>query len=130
VVTGLVCVALGSHSFVRTRSIPVVSSLAAAVPDIRLDAADDPLDRQYYSHLLNVALARTRPSMGIASCVGHVGGIRMPCNRRCGDCVAPKGTVGSTPDRLGKKKHRAKQQYCIQRPSADIFKKPSQFTEE
>ena len=64
-------------SFVRTRCVPVVSSLAAAVSDVGLNAADRPLDCEYYPRLRPMAFARTWASVGYASCLGDGAGIRM-----------------------------------------------------
>ena len=87
-VSGHICLANGSISFVRTRRIPLVSSLAAAISEIALDAADHRLDCEHYPHLRHVALAHTWASVGIASCLGHAGGIRMRGNRCC-SCLVP-----------------------------------------
>jgi hypothetical protein len=67
----------GSISFVRTRRISMVSSLAAAISEIALDAADHCLDCQHFPHLRHVALAHTRAAVGAASCLGNAARIRM-----------------------------------------------------
>ena len=76
-----ICLANGSISFVRTRRIPMVSSLAAAISDVGLDAADHHLDCEHYPHIRPMALARTWASVGGASWLGHAAGIRMRGNR-------------------------------------------------
>jgi len=58
----------------------MVSSLAAAISDVSLDAADHVLDREHYRHLCNVALARTWAPVGVASWLGNAAGIRMRGN--------------------------------------------------
>ena len=70
----------GSISFVRTRHIPMVSSLAAAISDVGLDAADHYLDCQHLPDLLHVAFAHTWGSVGGASWLGNAAGIRMRGN--------------------------------------------------
>ena len=65
-----ICLAHGSMSFVCTRRIPMVSSLAAAISDVGLDAADHPLDREHYPGIRPMALARTWASVGGASWLG------------------------------------------------------------
>ena len=87
----------GSISFVRTRRIPMVSSLAVAISDVGLDAADHPLDSEHFPHLRYVALAHPWASVGVASWLGNVAGIRM-----CGDSCrnyrfAPDPTVARAP---------------------------------
>jgi hypothetical protein len=77
VVSGDICVANGSISFVLTRRLPLVSSLARAICDIDLDATDRRLDCEHYSHLRHVALAHTWTSVGAASSLGNAAGIRM-----------------------------------------------------
>jgi hypothetical protein len=67
----------GSRSFVRTRRIPLVSSLAAAIPDIGVDTADHRLDDQHCPHLHHVALPHAWASVGRASWLGHDRGIWM-----------------------------------------------------
>ena len=57
----------GSISFVLARRLPMVSSLAPAICDIDLDAADHRLDCEHYPHLRYVALAHTWTSVGAAS---------------------------------------------------------------
>ena len=70
VVSGPICLANGSISFVRARRIPVVSSLAAAISDVGLDAADHHLDCEHYPDLRHVALARTWAIRGERFLVG------------------------------------------------------------
>ena len=55
----------------------MVSSLAAAISDVGLDAADHRLDCEHYPHLRYVALAHTWASVGAASWLGNAAGIRM-----------------------------------------------------
>ena len=50
-------------SFVCTRRIPMVSSLAAAISDVGLDAADRHLDSEHYPHLRGLAFAGTWTSL-------------------------------------------------------------------
>jgi len=82
-------VANGSISFVRTRGIPMVSSLAAAISEIALDAADHRLDCEHYPHLRHVALAHTWASVGAASCLGNAAGIWMRGNSCSNHGFAP-----------------------------------------
>ena len=46
----------GSDSPVRPCGIPLVSSVAAAIFDVGLDASDDGMDCQHHARLRNVAL--------------------------------------------------------------------------
>ncbi len=95
-----ICLANGSISFVRTRRIPMVSSLAAAISEIGLDAADHRLDCEHYPHLRHVALAHTWASVGAASWLGNAAGIRMRGNS-CRDYrFAPDQPIGR-PTMLG-----------------------------
>src|ERR1700690_181996 len=71
----------------------MVSSVAAAVSDLGLDAADHYLDCQHFPDLRHVALAHTWASVGGASWVGHAGGIRMRGSRCHGDSVAPNNST-------------------------------------
>ena len=64
------CLAHGSISSMCTRRIPVVSSLAAAISDVGLDAADHYLDCEHFPDLRHVALAHTWASVGVASWLG------------------------------------------------------------
>ena len=89
VVSRHICVANGSVSFVRSRRIPVVSALAAAIPEIALDIAADGLDCEHYPYLHHVAFARAWASLGTASCVGDAGGIWMRGSRCSADRFAP-----------------------------------------
>lgn len=77
---GPICLARGSISFVRPRRIPVVSSVAAAISDLGLDAADHHLDCEHHPDLRHVALAYTWTSVGIASWLGNAAGIWMRGN--------------------------------------------------
>ena len=81
-------------SFVCARRIPMVSSLAAAISEIALDAADHCLDCEHYPHLRHVALARTWASVGAASCLGNAAGIRMRGNRCRNNGSAPDQPIG------------------------------------
>jgi hypothetical protein len=94
-VSGHICLANGSISCMRSRRIPMVSSLAAAISDVGLDAADHPLDCEHYPHLRHVALARTWASVGGASWLGNAAGIRMRRDRRDDNGVAPCGSAKS-----------------------------------
>jgi len=80
-------------SFVRTRCVPVVSSLAAAISDVGLNAAGHPLDCEHYPHLRPMALARTWASVGYASCLGDGAGIRMRRNSCRNYRFAPNPTA-------------------------------------
>ena len=84
-----VCLANGSISFVRTRRIPMVSSLAAAISDVGFDAADHHLDCEHYPDLRPMALAHTWASVGGASWLGNAAGIRMRGSGRCNNRFAP-----------------------------------------
>src|SRR5438874_11048202 len=55
----------------------MVSSLAAAISDVGLDAADHRLDREHHPGLRHVVLARTWASLGGASWLGNAGRIWM-----------------------------------------------------
>jgi hypothetical protein len=79
----------GSMSFVCTRRIPMVSSLAATISDVGLDAADHHLDREHYPDIRPMAFARTWASVGGASWLGNAAGIRMRGSSRDHDCTAP-----------------------------------------
>ena len=92
-VAGPICLANGGMSFVCTRGIPVVSSLAAAISNVGLDATDHPLDCEHYSHIRAMALARTWSSVGVASWLGDGGGIRMLGNRCRNDRFASEPTI-------------------------------------
>ena len=91
---GRICLAHGSLSLVRARRIPMVSSLAAAISDVGLDAADHRLDREHHPGLRHVALARTWASLGGASWLGNAAGIRMCRDDRCNHPVAPNHSIG------------------------------------
>ncbi len=93
-VAGHICLANGSISLVRTRRIPMVSSLAAAISEIALDAADHRLDCEHYPHLRHVALAHTWASLGAASRLGNAAGIRMRGNSCRNDRFAPDKSIG------------------------------------
>jgi osmotically inducible protein OsmC len=94
VVSGRICLANGSISFVRTRRIPMVSPLAAAISEVGLDAADHPLDCEHYPHLRHVALAHPWASVGVASWLGNAAGVRMHRDDRCNHSVAPNHSTG------------------------------------
>ena len=74
----------------------MVSSVAAAISEVGLDAADHPLDCEHYPHLRNVALAHTWASVGVASWLGNAAGIRMRSSGRCNSRFAPVHTTGCT----------------------------------
>ena len=95
-VSGRICLAHGSISVVRARRLPMVSSLAAAIFDVGLDAADHRLDREHYVHIRPMALVRTGAAVGAASWLGHVAGIRMRGNGRCHNCLLPAPLAGVT----------------------------------
>ena len=84
-------------SFVRPRRIPMVSSLAAAISDVGLDAADHHLDCQHSPDLRHVALAHTWASVGVASWLGDAAGIRMRGNGRRNSGFAPDHSIGGKP---------------------------------
>jgi hypothetical protein len=72
----------------------MVSSVAAAISEIALDAAAHRLDSKHYPHLRHVALAHTWASVGAASCLGYAAGIRMRGNRCRNDRFAPGQPIG------------------------------------
>jgi len=72
----------------------MVSSLAAAVSDVGLDAADHRLDCEHYPHLRYVALAHTWASVGAASWLGNAAGIRMRGNSCRNYRFAPDQPIG------------------------------------
>jgi hypothetical protein len=71
----------------------VVSSLAAAISGVGLDAADHYLDCEHFPDLRHVALAHTRASVGGASGLGNAAGVRMRGSGRSNYCVSPLYTV-------------------------------------
>ncbi len=93
-VSGRICLADGSVSFVRTCRIPMVSSLPSALSDVALDAADHPLDREHYPHLRQLALALTWASLGGASWLSNAAGIRMRGDRCRDHRFAPDQPIG------------------------------------
>ena len=80
--------------FVCTRRIPMVSSLAAAIPDVGLDATDHRLDRERHPRLRPMALARTWGSLGNATWLGDAAGIRMLGSGRCNHPAPPNRSTG------------------------------------
>ena len=84
----------GSISFVRTCSIPMVSSLAASISEIALDAAAHRVDCEPYPHLRHVALAHTWASVGAAPSLGNAAGIRMRGDSCRNDRFAPNLPLG------------------------------------
>jgi hypothetical protein len=72
----------------------MVSSLAAAISDVGLDAADHRLDCEHYPHLRYVALAHTWASVGAASWLGNAAGIRMRGNGCRNYRFAPDQPIG------------------------------------
>src|ERR1019366_10220522 len=84
VVPGRICLANGCMSFVCPRRFSLVSSLAAAISDVGLDAADHHLECEHNLHIHPMALARTGPSVGSASWLGNAAGIRI-CGNSCRD---------------------------------------------
>jgi hypothetical protein len=95
-VSGRIRVAYGSISFVRTRSVPMVSSLAAAISEVGLNTADHHLDGQHFSHLRQLALANTWASLGTPSWLGNASRIRMLGYRGGGDCSASANAANET----------------------------------
>ena len=93
-VSGRICLANGSISFVRTRRIPMVSSLAAALSDVGLDAADHPLDCEHFPDLRQLALAHAWTSLGVASWLGNAAGIRMRSDSCRNDHTAQDAAIG------------------------------------
>ena len=71
----------------------MVSSLAAAISDVGLDADDHHLDCEHYPDLRHVALAYAWPSVGDASWLGDAGGIWMRRNRFPDSRFAPNITA-------------------------------------
>ena len=92
VVSGRLCLADGSISFVRPRRVPLVSSLAAAISDVGLDPADHRLDCEHHPHLHDVALAHTWASVGSTSWLGDAAGVWVRGNRGCNSRFAPDET--------------------------------------
>src|SRR5437016_12989403 len=120
---GPICLAHGSISSVRTRRIPMVSSRAAAISDVGLDAADHRLECEHYPHIRPMALARTWASVGGATWLGNARGIRMRGNR-CRDYrVAPDhAACGAVFDERGRVSFtRPPANSCIFEPRAVIF---------
>ena len=106
----------GSISFVRTCRVPMVSTLAAAISDVGLDAADHRLDYEHYPHLRQLALAHTWTSVGAASWLGNAAGIWMRGNGRCNYRFAPDHTTGSAAmrnRRIGVKVDCARRGYFV-----------------
>jgi hypothetical protein len=93
-VSGPICLANGCIAFVRTRRIPMVSSVAAAISVVGLDAADHRLDCEHLSYVRHVALARAWASVGSASWLGHARGIRMRDSSRRNSRTASVQTTG------------------------------------
>jgi hypothetical protein len=123
VVSGPICLANGSISFVRTRHIPVVSCVAAAISDVGLDAPDYHLEREHHPHIRPVAPASTWASVGGASWLGNAAGIRMP-GSRCRDYrFAPDPAVAHAPmlDGVDSVKHCAENHNCIRERYAVIL---------
>ena len=77
-----------------TRRIPMVSSLAAAISDVGLDAADHALDCEHRPRLHYVALAHTGASVGCAPWLGHAAGIWMRGDDRCHHLGATNHSTG------------------------------------
>src|SRR5258708_38185204 len=67
----------------------MVPSLAASISDVSLDAAAHRLDCEHYPRLRQLALAHTRASLGVASCLGNAVGVRMRCNSYRNHVVVP-----------------------------------------
>src|SRR5207244_3918132 len=97
VVSGRICLADGSISFVRTCRIPMVSSLAAAIFDVGLDVVNHPLDCEHFPDLRYVALAHTWASVGVASWLDNAACIRMCCDSCRNYRFAPDPTVARAP---------------------------------
>jgi len=49
--SGIVCLAVGGNSVVRTRRISLVSTLASAILDVSFYAVDCRLDREHLPHI-------------------------------------------------------------------------------
>jgi hypothetical protein len=92
--SGSICVANGSIASVRTGYISVVSSLAAAVFEVGLDATDYRLDREHHPHLHGLALANTWRRVD-GSWPDNADRIRTCGNCRRAGCNAPALTAGS-----------------------------------
>ena len=86
--------AYGSISPVRTRRIPLVFPVAAAISDVILDAADHPMDCEHHANLRYVALANTRASLGIAPWLGNAVGVWMSGGGWGYSCVSAEDTTG------------------------------------
>jgi len=65
-VFGCFFLANGSITFLCAGSVPVVFALASSVHAFRLDAPDDHLDNQHYSHLLCLAPAHPWTALSVA----------------------------------------------------------------
>lgn len=123
-VSGCIRVADGGISVVRACGFPVGSSLAAPVPDVRLDVADHLLDCEHYSHLRAMALARIGATVGRAPRLAHADGIRMRGDRRRHDCVgAAKASSGVVTLGIGSRQ-------CIPGSAGSSKTAPVQCTEE
>src|SRR5215469_955428 len=96
-VTGRICLANGSISFVRTGCVPLVPSLAAAIFDFGLDPAVHPLDCKHHPHLRPVAFAYTGASVGRTAWMGDAARIRMLGIGCCNDRLAPDPAVARSP---------------------------------
>src|SRR5262249_11092052 len=92
----IIRLAYGGMSVLRTGRISVVSSLAAAISDVELDAADHRLDREHHPYVPYVALARTWASVGCASGLVNAGGIRMRRDRSRSYRFAPDPATAHT----------------------------------
>jgi hypothetical protein len=71
----------------------MVSSLATAISEVGLDAADHTLDCEHYPHLRRLALAHPWASV-VGSCLASAAGIRIRGNGRCNYCVASAHVAG------------------------------------
>jgi hypothetical protein len=91
----------------------MVSSLAAAISDVGLDAADHHLDCEHYPHLRHVALAHTWASVGGASWLGNAAGIRMRRDRRDDNGAAPDQTSLNTSDAPGSRSYSSTVASCV-----------------
>src|SRR5258708_16396860 len=72
----------------------MVSSVAAAISDVGLDAADHPLDCKHCPRLRPMALAHTWTSVGGSSWLGHAAGIWVRRDSRCNHPVATNHSTG------------------------------------
>jgi hypothetical protein len=92
-VSGRICLADGSIASVRTDRVPLVSSLAAAISEVGLDAADHHLDSEHYSHLRRLAFAHTGTPL-VGSWLDNAARIRICRNGRHNYRIASAQATG------------------------------------